>query len=525
MSIRKLAAGEQSYNPATYVGTSGTIFYNEDTGEFRRSDGATPGGNPIPITIATSTTAGSIKPGAGFTVTAGGTLGLNAGSMFELDESNVFQLKAGTASRIGGIKAGSGVNIASDGTLAINLDEVEAFSFGDFVAEVGTYTDSTEYALLGSVKEDEDIVIASNGTGSVAVVGEFAVHATNGDVTGSLETAPIFKVSSDGQVMILVPDTDPLLGAVEIIGSASGDVVSPAVAGVMLHITGQPNQASSIYTDGIGSNPNYIGRRYNGTAASPTQVLSGQTIVRFSGQGYSSIVGFDPPADGTISLDALENFTATNQGAIWRFLVNPLGGNVRQEVASISVADGVSATKFTGPLTGNVTGDVSGSAGSVTNALTAGTYLTSTGTYNGSTARTFAVDATTTNTASKVVARDDNGDIFANLVNDSKGDVRSVPINSQGGAYNLAATDNGKMISITTGGVSVLQNVFASPYGQIVSIFNNSNSSQTITQGAGVTLRLAGTAATGNRTLARYGVATLTCVAANTFVISGAGLT
>jgi hypothetical protein len=110
-------------------------------------------------------------------------------------------------------------------------------------------------------------------------------------------------------------------------------------------------------------------------------------------------------------------------------------------------------------------------------------------------------------------------------VNDSKGDVRSVPINSQGGAYNLAATDNGKMISITTGGVSVLQNVFASPYGQIVSIFNNSNSSQTITQGAGVTLRLAGTAATGNRTLARYGVATLTCVAANTFVISGAGLT
>ena len=38
--------------------------------------------------------------------------------------------------------------------------------------------------------------------------------------------------------------------------------------------------------------------------------------------------------------------------------------------------------------------------------LTAGSYLTSGGTYNGSTARTFAVDATSSNTASKVVARD-----------------------------------------------------------------------------------------------------------------------
>jgi hypothetical protein len=113
----------------------------------------------------------------------------------------------------------------------------------------------------------------------------------------------------------------------------------------------------------------------------------------------------------------------------------------------------------------------------------------------------------------------------ADGISDGIGNVRSVPLNPQSGAYNLAATDNGKMINITTGGVSVLQNVFGSPFGQIISIYNNSNASQTITQGANVTLRLAGTAATGNRTLARYGVATLTCVASNTFVISGAGIT
>jgi hypothetical protein len=56
-----------------------------------------------------------------------------------------------------------------------------------------------------------------------------------------------------------------------------------------------------------------------------------------------------------------------------------------------------------------VTGNITGSAGSVANALTAGTYLTSAGTFDGSAARTFAVDATSANTVSKVVARDSSG--------------------------------------------------------------------------------------------------------------------
>jgi hypothetical protein len=81
------------------------------------------------------------------------------------------------------------------------------------------------------------------------------------------------------------------------------------------------------------------------------------------------------------------------------------------------------------------------------------------------------------------------------------------------------------MINITSGNVTVPAGVFNSPFGQTISIYNNQNSSNAIVQGSGVTMRLAGTAATGNRTLARYGVATLICVAANTFVISGAGIT
>jgi hypothetical protein len=62
-----------------------------------------------------------------------------------------------------------------------------------------------------------------------------------------------------------------------------------------------------------------------------------------------------------------------------------------------------------------VTGAISGQAGSVANALTLGTYLTGTS-YNGSSAVTATVDATSANTASKVVARDSSGDFSAGTI-------------------------------------------------------------------------------------------------------------
>jgi hypothetical protein len=62
-----------------------------------------------------------------------------------------------------------------------------------------------------------------------------------------------------------------------------------------------------------------------------------------------------------------------------------------------------------------VTGNISGSAGSVANALTLGTYLTGTS-FNGSAAVTATVDATSANTASKVVARDASGNFSAGTI-------------------------------------------------------------------------------------------------------------
>lgn len=114
------------------------------------------------------------------------------------------------------------------------------------------------------------------------------------------------------------------------------------------------------------------------------------------------------------------------------------------------------------------------------------------------------------------------GTINATTVSDSLGNLRAVPQNAQTGAYVLVASDAGKHISITTGGVTVNSGIFS--VGDNVTIYNNSASSQTITQGTSVTLRQVGTTNTGNRTLASYGLCTLLCVASNTFVITGGGL-
>ena len=94
-----------------------------------------------------------------------------------------------------------------------------------------------------------------------------------------------------------------------------------------------------------------------------------------------------------------------------------------------------------------------------------------------------------------------------------------VPQNAQTSAYTLVASDNGKHVSITTGGVTVPSGVFSA--GNIITIYNDSASNQTITQGSSVTLREAGTANTGNRTLAQRGLATILCVASNEFVVTG----
>ena len=107
-------------------------------------------------------------------------------------------------------------------------------------------------------------------------------------------------------------------------------------------------------------------------------------------------------------------------------------------------------------------------------------------------------------------------------ISDAAGNLRDIPQNAKTSAYVLVIGDAGKHVSITTGGVTVNSGIFSA--GDAVSIYNNSASAQTITQGSSVTIRLAGVGTAGNKTLASYGLATLLCIASNEFVIAGTGV-
>lgn len=299
-------------NVSSYIGEEGILFYNFANGVIRLSDGVTPGGVPVPYTIASNTV-------------------------------------------IGGIKAGPGTVISNDGVLFIDTANL-ALSFGNFTADNN---------VLTITNVDQDMILRTQGNAEIQLIGNIGFYKPDGLPPSAVDR--YFYATDDGQVTFYIPDQDPLSAAVKVIGSTSGKFVSPAVTGVMLHVTGQNGQLSSIYSDAVGNNAAFVGRRYNGTAISPTQVLSGNVIMRVTAVGYHSN-GFQSSGSGTLSFDALENFTPTAQGTELKIYTTAIGSNARSVVATINNANGVSATQFntSGNITavGNITGGniISGNA-------------------------------------------------------------------------------------------------------------------------------------------------------------------
>ena len=154
---------------------------------------------------------------------------------------------------------------------------------------------------------------------------------------------------------------------------------------------------------------------------------------------------------------------------------------------------------------------------SITNSSSSSTF------YPTSSSSTSGTQTSLTVASSALTFQPSTGTLTATIVADAGGNLRTITNNDKTSAYTLAIGDIGELINITTGGVTVPSGVFSA--GQAITIYNNSGSSQTITQGTSVTMYLVGTSTTGNRTLAQRGVCTVLCVASNTFVISGGGLT
>jgi hypothetical protein len=128
----------------------------------------------------------------------------------------------------------------------------------------------------------------------------------------------------------------------------------------------------------------------------------------------------------------------------------------------------------------DVNGNITGRAGSVANALTLGTYLTGTS-YNGGTAVTATVDATSANTASKVVARDGSGNFAATTITAAlagNATTATTATNVAGGAanrivYNTAAGTTAFIAAPTASGDFLSWNGSAFAYSSTIATATN----------------------------------------------------
>ena len=125
-----------------------------------------------------------------------------------------------------------------------------------------------------------------------------------------------------------------------------------------------------------------------------------------------------------------------------------------------------------------------------------------------------------TNGTGRLTISNSGAATFTGTVSDSKGDVRKIIQNTQGSTYTLVAADAGKHI-LASGTVTIPNSVFAA--GDAVTIVNNTAGDLTLTASVG-TLYNTADAATGNRTLAARGMATILFASATAAYISGAGL-
>jgi hypothetical protein len=144
------------------------------------------------------------------------------------------------------------------------------------------------------------------------------------------------------------------------------------------------------------------------TAAQPniTSVSTSFTGLTFAANGQITMSGAGSQISGVNLVSA--NFFSGNGSSITGINASSIASGTLAQARLANASLTVNGTSISLGGSGTITANT-------TQTLTLGTYLTGTS-FNGGTAVTAAVDATTTNTASKVVARDASGNFAAGTI-------------------------------------------------------------------------------------------------------------
>jgi hypothetical protein len=284
----------------------------------------------------------------------------------------------------------------------------------------------------------------------------------------------------------------------------SGDITGNAanVTGTVAVANGGTGQTT--YTNGqllIGNSATGGLNKAGITAGSGISVTTGNGTITIAATGSSGTVTSVDGSGGTTGL-SLSGGPITTSGTL------TLGGTLAVAnggTGSTTAADARTALSVPSTTGGGASGtwgiSVTGTAASVPNGVV--------------TTSSYSDPTWITSLAGSKIS----GDINNATINGLTIGFRSIPRSTTSGT--AAVGDVGRCIAVTAG-ITIPNATFAA--GDAVSIYNDSASAVTITQGASLTLRLAGTTTTGNRTLAARGMATIWFNSGSEAVISGAGV-
>jgi hypothetical protein len=284
----------------------------------------------------------------------------------------------------------------------------------------------------------------------------------------------------------------------------SGDITGNAtnVTGTVAVANGGTGQTT--YTNGqllIGNSATGGLNKAGITAGSGISVTTGNGTITIAATGSSGTVTSVDGSGGTTGL-SLSGGPITTSGTLTLggTLAVSNGGTGSTTASAARTALDVPSTTGSG-ASGTWGINVTGTAASVPNGVV--------------TTASYSDPTWITSLAGSKIS----GDINSATINGLTIGFRSIPRSTTSGT--AAVGDVGRCIAVSAG-LTIPNATFAA--GDAVSIYNDSAASVTITQGASLTLRLAGTTTTGNRTLAARGMATIWFNSSSEAIISGAGV-
>jgi hypothetical protein len=330
----------------------------------------------------------------------------------------------------------------ADDTFAVWIKLVRFFTF-DFTVTGGTITGASRTLVLLPCPVTDTSVATPTGTLEGSVVSACSIVFTAGGNLGIGTTNPTSNLHVVGDAYVnsnLTVGTanlhvDTTTGFVGVgtnnpVGVNGGNRLEGSSATGFEFISSRADNTTEIddfigaylfkNTDTDGNAPHYCGMSAKGATTNGAMSLYfhsqrdkyelGNTPDLFIDTNGRVGVGTDDP-DYTLDVVGTGGFSSNLTVGTANLHVDTLTGNVGIGTTTPIFTLDVHGTSNVGALTAT-TVNATTFTGSMSQSLSNGSYLTGDA-YDGSVARTFAVDATTDSTANKIVARDASGNVYA----------------------------------------------------------------------------------------------------------------